>query len=379
MTTPQLPGVFFDVTTATAGRLHVIDSVVYLIGEGGTSASASFADGAVLGPFGSATDFVTAVGTDGMLSQAGQAIFANASPAVYVGHLDKGGAKPTIAETVAALRNVRQLSVTPSHIYPPGLTAGVTADPAKGDDTTTNAVASALKALATEFDCVAVADAAHTNVKNASDWADNNVGERMMAVCNRVDDGYRDSSDIVWTPAGGHWLGAALAVASVHGRQRGVTYAPVPSAGPLEFQPTSSTNPTTSTELRTLIQKYVSVLFLRQGTVQIVGDQFSAPSDSRGIWSVLSVLDHLDRVLRAESLRWISTDGKPSTLVRIANALEEAGRNLVRDGELAELVIVPDPERNDAAARAARQAYFDILVTTIVPISQIRHEIVINT
>ena len=55
----------------------------------------------------------------------------------------------------------------------------------------------------------------------------------------------------------------------------------------------------------------------------------------------------------------------------MANALERVGRVLVAAGELRDLRVRPDEDKNDEDARASRQAYFINDVTTVVPVARL--------
>ena len=363
MTTPQPPSITFTIRAASSPPQYSVNDVVYMAGLLGSGAVGSGVSDPITS-FDAIDDFA---GDDGVLRDAARAVLSQASPTLVLSEVAAAGGNPTIAEVQTALTAMRQATIAPTVLAAPGLTAGSAANARSGVETGANGVATALKTLAAEFEAVAVGDAAtHATTKatalvNAGLWAGNNSDGNLMSVFNQIDD----------NPASGYWIGGALRRAGEFGRQRGINHAPVLAGTVTEWDLSYSPRAGVATDVSSLVGNFVSALLRRRGTLEIVGDQLRGVGDIRKFWSVKRVIAYLLQILHTEALNWISVGGTPGNHLRIANALERAGRVQVTNGELSDLTVRPDDELNDSASAAAGAAYFKADVLTIVPISQI--------
>ena len=280
---------------------------------------------------------------------------------------DSVEAPPTDAQVRAALHSVRRAALTPTVLYAPGLTAGI-----GGRDTVANGVISngntqdkGLNELAEELGCRAVADACQTSVADAIAWAGNNRQANVMGIFNSPDQ----------HQPGGYWLGGALAVTGAQGLSQGIEHAPVTGVTALANALSHSPRAAVMTDVSRLVGAYLSVLVSANGRTEIIGDTFyqsGAAPDSRRYWSVARVLDELERLLSRAGQPFIGRGNTQAARIRIANALERAGRQLVASGDLEDFSVMPDDVRNTSAAEMAGQAFFLGEATTVVPLETIQ-------
>ncbi len=368
-TIPRVPGIDFSITAPAPAPVHHLDDTVYLVGLAGTGGSAAVGD--LVGPFGSEADAAAALGTGSALRAAVHAIYQQASPTIYCAiSAATAPGKPSAAEVVAALGMARALPVTPTVLGAPGLCSGTDADASSLTSLTASGVVAGGRALAGEFDSVFVADGPDGSAITATDigtWADANVGAGAMMVANAVRVGG------AYVSAAGYWIGAALAVTAEYGRARGLADAPVASAAAVRLALTSSPRPSVTTQVSTLVGKYVSVLHRGPGGVMLIGETIGGVTDLRRLWSVSRVVAHAERVMRGAARAYMGASTRPVTLGVISQVMQTAGRTLVTADppELDDLVVRPDVARNTPAARAAQQGFFIADLGLIVPLNRI--------
>ena len=426
-TRPRPPSISSSVEGEPLIPLHHSEALYYIVGPPGAGATLSGGINERPTAVFTALDATLEglIGTDGITHTAVEAIFDQVDTNVVVKIVPSD---PSHQQSIDGLEQIRYVSGSvPTHLYAPGQTAlgsvlgTIVGTLAAGADTLTLAaaalmnvevdellriqdeivrvtavasqtsftieraqhgtadvahitssvsdilspVATELRQLVDEYECVAVADAPRNSILAAIAWADaGNVGENVMGVFNRADNNW----------PGGFWLGAAAAVAARYTRARGIQQAKVGGVTSLEYELTHSPRATVTTDVSNLVGAYLSTLVRRRGRVEIVGDTFKGPVDARKKWSVALVVNHLRRLLEESAESFIGPAGRHSTVVRLASHVQRAGRQLVGDGEEAELnflSVVPHPVDNTADARANGLAALNAIVETVSPIERI--------
>ncbi len=422
MTMPRPPSVSSTVTGDPVTPLHHSDAHLFLVGPPGSSASGTGAPNER--PRGYATGLAALepfIGTDGPLRTAVESIFDRVDTSIAVALTP---ANPTHAQVEAALEKVRFLEQEPTHLYAPGLTVTGSVLGALSSDIAIDAssvvlaadavhrvevdeylqlddevvrvtavtdqhtftvergelgtaaaahtsgdnvldirspVVTELESLAEELECLAVADAPSGSVDLAVAWAgEGNVRPNVMGVFNRTDNEW----------PGADWLAAALDVAAVHGRQRGIELARVTGVTNLEHELSYSPRSAASTDVTRLVGAYLSTLVRRHGQVQIVGDSLKGVTDARKTWSVALVVHHAQRLAEAAGEAFIADEGNETTITRLASHVERAVRQLV-PRELRYASVLPHPTLDTQHARDAGDAHLQAIFDTVRPIKRI--------
>lgn len=371
MVTPRVPSIDFDFEATPVAPPFVTDDVIFMIGEAGTGADAKFTDEYVSPELGNLQAVLDIVGTDGKLAQAASAIFSRASATVYVTPVKEDTTTMKVLNKDVAEAAQRALNTTrkPTIVMAPGLTSGPATDANETDDTSANAVVTALATVAETLNCQAFVDAASGSAANAIAWSNNNRAARVRMCANWV-----GTSGNYQAPSP-HVVGAILEATGEFGRQYGINLFQVHSANSLELNVSYSVRAGVTTDVSRMVAGFLTVLVRRNGRTIIVGDEGPGYADSRRYVSNARVYDALERLLEDRSEIWIGTRITELALNRIASDFENVGRaSFVANGELVSLVVTPSME-NNATTRRQRTAIFDIDAEPVISANHIRNTI----
>ena len=246
-------------------------------------------------------------------------------------------------------------------------------------------VVSRLATLANEMGANAIVDSFIPSLAGVASERDKLIQARAFAAAFAEANGQRhvlpifNGSDDV--PATAHWLNGVLQLTRRFGRQRGIEYAQVPTltADTIQYKLSFSPNPDVESDIKFLVEHYVSALAIRGGSTHIFGDSFKGVGSVLRFWSVSHVLDYFDFVMKRTAERWFGRATNPSNLSSLSNALQDAANTMIGSGELVSATIRPDPERNNDVARQAGIVYMQatlgistptetVIITTILEI-----------